>query len=766
VNAAGLASLSLDEVATPPPLPTKQAALRVRPGRADTDPLGSVPLPRLASTTSLTSSSKSSSTSTSTSTLTSSGRGLGVQSTPALSSEAKSTSRFHHLTDRADELLQSLKGSDYVDPVKNSERLESFKTSSASAARKMMKRTKRTRRLSGVAVSPTHRAALARTATAGHDTDAAELSDADVISSHGLPILLLMFKPAVTTARTSSEIGLEMGIVRCLLATYGATDPLVQALLSLARRRGRDLPLVKAVVAQELAEKTTGGADSSNLRATLFRGDSAATKMVRGVLRDCCGAWLVKFVAPSVLAAFDSATRYEVDPSKLADGANLAANQEHLTRAARTFVQSVSSAEAVAALPPPALRLIAVIDEVSDATFGLDEAVEASPTHALLAGFIFLRFACPALIAPHMYGLTVAAPPAQAQRALVLLAKCVQAAANNITAFGAKEPYMAPFNGWLEETKPAMADLYDRLVAHATNDAASDDPAGDFTSEVSRADADALAVVVPLLRKNLEGMERRAMAGGFFGPGTLLRLRGLAAALGEQSSIPRERTEALAKKMTERNIATVASVPEALPEDQVVAPSRRDPLPASARTPAMRASVRITRAAHHVGRSSHRAPQRSDARAERLQLAGSLLEQRVQAILMQLTALREATAIITSPLAVASQCRPFVAATIRVCKQVRARLASMYDPAEVTLELKPALWPDLEADEPKLWTLLHALLDHIEEMWYYCGRILDDLDRGVTIALVQHVAPAVRDMIAGLMEDPAVNEAIAASLAS
>jgi hypothetical protein len=688
-------------------------------------------------------------------------------SSPPLSSDTKplpnAPQQQRPFAERADEMLQSLKNSDFVD--KSTDVLESFKTSSAAGARKMMKRTKRTRRLSGVAASPTHRAMLARTAAPQTDENTTGLSDADAVHSHGLPILLLLFKPAVTTSRTSSEIGLEMGIVRCLLATYGATDPLVDALLRLAERRGRDLALVKAVIAQELAEKTTGGADSSNLRATLFRGDSAATKMVRGILRGSCAAWLTKFVAPSVLAAYDSARRYEVDPNKLEDGEDLAAHQQHLAAAARTFVQSVTSAEAVAALPPAALRLIAIIDEVSDATFGLDEEVEASPTHALLAGFIFLRFACPALIAPHLYGLTVAAPPAQAQRALVLLAKCVQAAANNVTAFGAKEPYMAPFNDWLDETKPRMTDFYGRLVDCAT-DANFDEPEGDFTTDLSKADEDALFVVVPLLRKNLEGMERRAMAGGFFGPGTLLRLRGLAAALGESSSIPRDRTEALVKKMTERKIATVASVPEALPEDEVVPPSQRAPMPATARTPAMRASVRITRAAHHVGRSSHRAPQRSDAPAQRLQLAGSLLEQRVQAILLQLAALREATAIITSPLAVASQCRPFVAATVRVCKQVRARLAPLYDPTEVTFELKPALWPDLEADEPKLWKLLNALLDNIEEMWYYCGRILDDLESGVTIGLVQKVAPAVRDLIVGLMEDPAVNEAIAASLTS
>jgi hypothetical protein len=41
-------------------------------------------------------------------------------------------------------------------------------------------------------------------------------------------------------------------------------------------------------------------------------------------------------------------------------------------------------------------------------------------------GFLFLRLFCPALIAPHQYGLVAAEPSPDARRALVLLSKIVQ----------------------------------------------------------------------------------------------------------------------------------------------------------------------------------------------------------------------------------------------------------------------------------------------------------------------------------------------------
>lgn len=49
-----------------------------------------------------------------------------------------------------------------------------------------------------------------------------------------------------------------------------------------------------------------------------------------------------------------------------------------------------------------------------------------------IGAFLFLRFFCPALVAPHSYGLTQDTPSEVLQRELVLLSKIMQNFANNI----------------------------------------------------------------------------------------------------------------------------------------------------------------------------------------------------------------------------------------------------------------------------------------------------------------------------------------------
>lgn len=67
-----------------------------------------------------------------------------------------------------------------------------------------------------------------------------------------------------------------------------------------------------------------------------------------------------------------------------------------------------------------------------------------------VGAFIFLRFFCPAIVAPDVEGLISAAPSKELRRGLLLIAKVVQNLANNVL-FGAKEPYMFPLNDFLTQ---------------------------------------------------------------------------------------------------------------------------------------------------------------------------------------------------------------------------------------------------------------------------------------------------------------------------
>lgn len=68
--------------------------------------------------------------------------------------------------------------------------------------------------------------------------------------------------------------------------------------------------------------------------------------------------------------------------------------------------------------------------------------------YTAVGAFIFLRFLCPAIVAPDVEGLVSEPPTKEMRRGLLLIAKVIQNLANNVV-FGAKEPYMFPLNDFL-----------------------------------------------------------------------------------------------------------------------------------------------------------------------------------------------------------------------------------------------------------------------------------------------------------------------------
>src|ERR1700761_5455482 len=70
--------------------------------------------------------------------------------------------------------------------------------------------------------------------------------------------------------------------------------------------------------------------------------------------------------------------------------------------------------------------------------------------YTAVGAFIFLRFFCPAIVAPEAEGIVDKPPPKELRRGLLLIAKVIQNLANNVL-FGTKEPYMFPLNRFLVE---------------------------------------------------------------------------------------------------------------------------------------------------------------------------------------------------------------------------------------------------------------------------------------------------------------------------
>lgn len=79
------------------------------------------------------------------------------------------------------------------------------------------------------------------------------------------------------------------------------------------------------------------------------------------------------------------------------------------------------------------------------------EAVEdryPDSRHSAVGSFIFLRFFCPAIVAPDNIELDIPAEIRDLRRGLLLITKVIQNLANNVT-FGNKEPHMKVLNEFL-----------------------------------------------------------------------------------------------------------------------------------------------------------------------------------------------------------------------------------------------------------------------------------------------------------------------------
>ena len=168
-------------------------------------------------------------------------------------------------------------------------------------------------------------------------------------------------------------------------------------------------------------------------------------------------------------------TEFEVDPTKLAAGADEETQSYMLAQRARQLVVCI-----VQSTPhlPAELRFVAhrLAQEVGARFPGCERIA--------ICGTFFLRFICPALLAPHCYALLMTpdrrrpvVPGDHLQRQLVLLGKVLQNLANGVL-FGKKEPFMVRMNQFITRNLDTVGQWMDTISSDATpcREAAADVP--------------------------------------------------------------------------------------------------------------------------------------------------------------------------------------------------------------------------------------------------------------------------------------------------
>ncbi|KAL8896975.1 MAG: hypothetical protein Q9192_002799 [Flavoplaca navasiana] len=191
----------------------------------------------------------------------------------------------------------------------------------------------------------------------------------------------------------------------------------------------------------------------------LFRGNTLLTKALDCHMKRLGRDYLEETLGEKIRNIDENNPNCEVDPNRMLDPDDLQSNWRSLSQ----LIESVWSLIYVSALRcPPELRMIfRHIAACAEDRYG---DFLRTITYSSVSGFLFLRFFCPALLNPHLFGLLKDHPRPQAQRTLTLISKTLNTLAN-LGTFGSKEPWMEPMNGFLNSHRQEFKTFVDTICA-------------------------------------------------------------------------------------------------------------------------------------------------------------------------------------------------------------------------------------------------------------------------------------------------------------
>ncbi|KAI5794561.1 hypothetical protein FPQ18DRAFT_155657 [Pyronema domesticum] len=191
----------------------------------------------------------------------------------------------------------------------------------------------------------------------------------------------------------------------------------------------------------------------------LFRGNSLLTKALDTHMKRLGREYLEETLGEHLQRIAAEDTYCEVDPMRIDSAENIPRNWKVLLTHLRTIWQAIfTSAERC---PLELRKILRHIRSCVEDRYG---DLLRTVSYSSVCGFLFLRFFCPAILNPKLFGLLKDHPGVRAQRTLTLIAKSLQGLAN-MTTFGIKEPWMSPMNEFLSEHKAELKDFVDSVTS-------------------------------------------------------------------------------------------------------------------------------------------------------------------------------------------------------------------------------------------------------------------------------------------------------------
>ncbi|OAA58846.1 Ras GTPase activator [Cordyceps fumosorosea ARSEF 2679] len=210
-------------------------------------------------------------------------------------------------------------------------------------------------------------------------------------------------------------------------------DELTVCLLIVFEQRGRTFELLEALIKEEI-EQTEHATE-------ILRRSCVATKML-SIYAKWRGFDYLKGTLSKILDRLMMTSQeldLELDPARVSSAEELKKNAAQLQIVAKVFMDDICAS--APRIPPSFRKICSIIHDAVAPRF-------PDAKYTAVGAFLFLRFFCPAIVAPEAEGLVDTPPSKELRRGLLLIAKVLQNLANNVL-FGTKEPYMFPLNRFL-----------------------------------------------------------------------------------------------------------------------------------------------------------------------------------------------------------------------------------------------------------------------------------------------------------------------------